>query len=108
MRFRDGIVTSASIAGRGGSLRAGWKSRGAPPGLGLGVHLNLSNRGAGADRVSVMSPVENGTRESSPAGPGALLLRHAAAGAGAERSGIEWDAQIRKCATRELSRPASR
>ena len=51
--FRNGIVTSASMLANGEAFAGGLQIAGQAPGLGLGVHLNLSDGAPVADREAV-------------------------------------------------------
>ena len=91
---RHGIVTSASLLANGPAFASGAELARATPGLGVGVHLNLSDGKPVACQDSVKSLVnERGEMESTPE---SLLLRLARRGSLFEEVEREWDAQIRK------------
>ena len=91
---RHGIVTSASLLANGAAFASGAELSRATPGLGVGVHLNLSDGEPVAARESVKSLVnEQGQLDATPE---SLLLRLARRGALREEVEREWDAQIRK------------
>jgi hopanoid biosynthesis associated protein HpnK len=91
---RNGIVTSASLLANGAAFRSGVELARATPGLGLGVHLNLSDGApvAGRDLVTTLLN-ERGELQAKPE---SLLLRLARRSVLLEEVEREWDAQIRK------------
>jgi predicted glycoside hydrolase/deacetylase ChbG (UPF0249 family) len=92
--FRNGIVTSASILANGAAFAGGLEIAGRAPGLGLGVHLNLSDGAPVADRETVTSLLNDAGQFAG--GPESLLLRRARRGLVLKEVEIEWDAQIQK------------
>jgi hopanoid biosynthesis associated protein HpnK len=91
---RNGIVTSASLLANGKAFASAVDLVGAMPGLGVGVHLNLSDGAPVATREQVKSLVnEAGMLES---GPESLLLRLARRSLALDEVEREWEAQIRK------------
>ena len=92
--FRNGIVTSASMLANGTAFDGGLEVAGRAPGLGLGVHLNLSDGAPVADREAVTSLLnENG---EFAGGPESLYLKQVRGGLVLREVEIEWDAQIEK------------
>jgi len=92
--FHRGIVTSASLLANGAAFAAGVDVARSAPGLGVGVHLNLSDGPPVADPESVASLL-NGDGEFA-GGPESLLLRRARRGIVLAEVENEWDAQIQK------------
>ncbi len=92
--FHHGIVTSASLLANGPAFAEGAEATRSAPGLGIGVHLNLSDGPPVADRKTVTSLL-NGDGEFA-GGPKSLLLRRARRGIALAEVETEWDAQIRK------------
>jgi len=92
--FRNGIVTSASMLANGAAFEGGLEVARCAPGLGLGVHLNLSDGAPVADRETLMSLLNY--EGEFAGGPESLLLRHARRGLVLNEVEIEWDAQIQK------------
>jgi chitin disaccharide deacetylase len=91
---RHGIVTSASLLANGAAFESGVELARTTPGLGVGVHLNLSDGSPVSGRESAKSLVnERGELEGTPE---SLLLRLARRGTLFEEVEREWDAQIRK------------
>lgn len=91
---RNGIVTSASLLANGAAFASGVELARTTPGLGVGVHLNLSDRPPVAPRKLVASLVnEQGELEGKPE---SLLLRLARRSVPLEEVEREWDAQIQK------------
>jgi hopanoid biosynthesis associated protein HpnK len=91
---RNGIVTSASLLANGKAFAGAVDLVQVMPGLGVGVHLNLSDGAPVAAREQVKSLVnEAGMLES---GPESLLLRLARRGLALDEVEREWEAQIRK------------
>jgi chitin disaccharide deacetylase len=91
---RHGIVTSASLLANGGAYESAVKLALLTPGLGVGVHLNLSDGAPVADAETVTSLVND--RGEFSGGPESLLLRLARRGLALEEVEREWDAQIQK------------
>lgn len=91
---RNGIVTSASLLANGAAFASGVELGRATPGLGVGVHLNLSDGPPAAPRDLVSGLLnERGELEGRPE---SLLLRLARRSVLLEEVEREWDAQIRK------------
>ena len=91
---RNGIVTSTSILANGAAFADGVKSASELPGLGVGVHLNLSDGKPTAPAEQVKSLVnENGAFSG---GPEALLLRLTTSNLEPKEVETEWNAQIEK------------
>jgi chitin disaccharide deacetylase len=91
--FRQGIVTSASLLANGAAFAHGVEMARAAPGLGVGVHLNLSDGEPAAPRELVTCLVNEEGKFTG--GPERLLLRGARR-AMAQEAEQEWDAQIQK------------
>jgi hopanoid biosynthesis associated protein HpnK len=89
-----GIVTSASLLANGCAFESAAKLALTTPGLGVGVHLNLSDGPPVADAETVTSLVND--RAEFSGGPESLLLRLARRGLALEEVEREWDAQIQK------------
>ncbi len=91
---RNGIVTSTSLLANGNAFADGVKTAGELPGLGVGVHLNLSDGPptASAEQVKTLLN-ENG---EFAGGPESLLLRLTTKSLHLNEVEKEWDAQIRK------------
>ena len=92
--FRHGIVTSTSLLANGAVFAGGVEAARSAPGLGVGVHLNLSDGPPVADRESVTSLLNDGGEFAG--GPESLLLRRARRGLSLEEVETEWEAQIQK------------
>ncbi len=92
--FRHGIVTSTSLLANGDAFAGGVNTARSAPGLGVGVHLNLSDGAPVADRESVMSLLNDDGNFAG--GPESLLLKRARRGLMLAEVEEEWDAQIRK------------
>ncbi|HUC54542.1 MAG TPA: ChbG/HpnK family deacetylase [Candidatus Cybelea sp.] len=92
--FRHGIVTSTSLLANGAAFAGGVAAARAAPGLGVGVHLNLSDGPPAADRSTVTTLLNNGGEFAG--GPESLLLRRARGGLSLSEVESEWDAQIQK------------
>ena len=91
---RNGIVTSASLLANGRAFASGVEVARSTPGLGVGVHLNLSDGAPVAARELVTSLVNDaGEFEGGPEG---LLLRIASRGLTLREVEMEWEAQIEK------------
>ena len=91
---RNGIVTSASLLANGSALASGVEVARSVPGLGVGVHLNLSDGPPVAARELVTSLVND--RGEFEGGPENLLLRVARGGLALHEVEQEWEAQIEK------------
>jgi len=92
--FHRGIVTSASLLANGAAFAAGVDVARSAPGLGVGVHLNLSDGPPVADPESVTSLLNDDGEFAG--GPESLLLRRARRGVVLAEVENEWDAQIQK------------
>ncbi len=92
--FRGGIVTSTSLLANGMAFADAAKVAESAPGLGIGVHLNLSDGPPVADRESVVSLLNDDGCFAG--GPGSLLLKRARRGLVLDEVEEEWDAQIHK------------
>ena len=92
--FRGGIVTSTSLLANGSAFVAGAKAAKTAPGLGVGVHLNLSDGPPTASREAVPTLV-NASGEFE-GGPDSLLLKIATRGLSMREVETEWEAQISK------------
>jgi hopanoid biosynthesis associated protein HpnK len=90
--FHHGIVTSASLLANGPAFAEAVKSARSAPGLGVGVHLNLSNGPPVADRETVMSLLNE--EGEFAGGLESLLLKRARRGLVLREVAEEWDAQI--------------
>jgi chitin disaccharide deacetylase len=91
---RNGIVTSASLLANGAAFRSGVELARTTPGLGVGLHLNLSDGAPVAGRELVTTLVnERGELQGKPE---SLLLRLARRSVLLEEVEREWDAQIQK------------
>src|SRR5579862_9211256 len=91
---RNGIVTSASLLANGPAFQSGVELAHATPGLGVGVHLNLSDGEPVADRESVTTLLND--RGEFEGRPESLLLRLARRSVLLSEIEQEWDAQIQK------------
>jgi predicted glycoside hydrolase/deacetylase ChbG (UPF0249 family) len=92
--FHHGIVTSTSLLANGAAFDGGVEAARAAPGLGVGVHLNLSDGPPIADRETVTTLLND--QGEFAGGPESLLLRRARGGLSLLEVGNEWDAQIQK------------
>jgi predicted glycoside hydrolase/deacetylase ChbG (UPF0249 family) len=92
--FHHGIVTSTSLLANGAAFAGGVEAARSAPGLGVGVHLNLSDGPPVADRETVTSLLNN--EGEFAGGPESLLLRRARRGLLLAEVENEWDAQIQK------------
>ncbi|MGC2828269.1 MAG: ChbG/HpnK family deacetylase [Candidatus Acidiferrum sp.] len=94
---RNGIVTSASLLANGAAFASGVEVTRKTPGLGVGVHLNLSDGEPVAPRELVKSLVnERGELEGRTE---SLLLRLARRSVLLDEVEREWEAQIQKVRT---------
>jgi chitin disaccharide deacetylase len=91
---RNGIVTSASLLANGRAFASGVELAKATPGLGVGVHLNLSDGDPIAPRELVASLLND--QGEFAGGPESLLLRIAKRDVTVHEVEQEWDAQIDK------------
>jgi predicted glycoside hydrolase/deacetylase ChbG (UPF0249 family) len=92
--FQHGIVTSASLLANGAAFGGGVEAARSAPGLGVGVHLNLSDGPPLANPQTV--PTLLNKHSEFAGGPERLLLRRARRGLLLAEVETEWDAQIRK------------
>jgi len=92
--FHHGIVTSTSLLANGAAFAGGVQAARSAPGLGVGVHLNLSDGPPVADRETVTSLLNEDGKFAG--GPESLLLRRARRGLRLAEVESEWDAQIQK------------
>jgi predicted glycoside hydrolase/deacetylase ChbG (UPF0249 family) len=91
---RNGIVTSASLLANGAAFASGVEIARSTPGLGVGVHLNLSDGEPVADRELVTTLLND--RGELQGRPESLLLRRARRTLLLDEVEQEWDAQIQK------------
>ena len=91
---RNGIVTSTSLLANGAAFASAVELARSAPGLGVGVHLNLSNGAATAGASAVPSLVNE--RGEFADGPEGLLLKMARRGLAVAEVEREWEAQIRR------------
>jgi predicted glycoside hydrolase/deacetylase ChbG (UPF0249 family) len=87
-------VTSTSLLANGAAFAEGVEAARSAPGLGVGVHLNLSDGLPTADLQTVTSLLNN--RGEFAGGPENLLLRRARGGLSLAEVEKEWEAQIQK------------
>jgi predicted glycoside hydrolase/deacetylase ChbG (UPF0249 family) len=92
--FQHGIVTSTSLLANGAAFAGGVEAARAAPGLGVGVHLNLSDGPPVAPRESVASLLNEAG--DFVHGPESLLLRRASGGLPLEEVEREWNMQTGK------------
>jgi predicted glycoside hydrolase/deacetylase ChbG (UPF0249 family) len=92
--FHHGIVTSTSLLANGAAFAGAIELARATPGLGVGVHLNLSDGDPVAEAETVTSLLGDDAKFAG--GPKSLLLRRARGGLLLEEVENEWDAQIQK------------
>ena len=92
--FHHGIVTSTSLLANGAAFAGGVEAAKSAPGLGVGVHLNLSDGPPAADR-EIVTTLLNSDGEFA-GGPESLLLRRARHALLLAEVENEWDAQIQK------------
>ncbi len=91
---RNGIVTSTSLLANGSAFADGVKSASELPGLGVGVHLNLSDGKPIAPAEQVKSLVNE--RGEFSGGPEVLLLQLTTKSLETMEVQTEWNAQIEK------------
>ena len=91
---RNGIVTSASLLANGAAFDSGLTLARSTPGLGVGVHLNLTDGAPVAPRELVASLLNEAAEFEG--GPEALLLRIAKRDVALTEVEQEWEAQIEK------------
>ncbi|HET8925788.1 MAG TPA: ChbG/HpnK family deacetylase [Candidatus Acidoferrum sp.] len=92
--FRNGIVTSASLLANGAAFSEAVELLRTAVGLGVGVHLNLSDGAPAAEPETVTTLVNE--KGEFAGGPESLLLRRARRGLLLDEVEREWDAQIQK------------
>jgi len=92
--FHRGIVTSTSLLANGAAFTEAVRAAKSAPGLGVGVHLNLSDGAPVADRESVTSLLNDAGHFAG--GPEKLLLKRARGGLVLEEVEVEWGAQIQR------------
>jgi predicted glycoside hydrolase/deacetylase ChbG (UPF0249 family) len=92
--FHHGIVTSTSLLANGAAFAGGVEAARLAPGLGVGVHLNLSDGPPVAERETITSLLNDDGEFAG--GPEKLLLRRARRGLRLAEVESEWDAQIQK------------
>jgi len=92
--FQHGIVTSTSLLANGAAFAGGLKAAKSSPGLGVGVHLNLSDGPPVADPEAVMSLLNDAGEFAG--GPESLLLKQARRSLVLREVEEEWDAQIQR------------
>jgi hopanoid biosynthesis associated protein HpnK len=91
---RNGIVTSTSLLANGAAFGCGVELARSTPGLGVGVHLNLSDGEPVAPRELVATLLND--KGEFAGGPEALLLRIAKRDVTVREAEQEWEAQIEK------------
>lgn len=91
---RNGIVTSTSLLANGEAFENGVMMTGELPGLGVGVHLNLSDGAPIAPAEQVQSLLNEDGKFAG--GPESLLMRLTTKSLKAKEVEKEWDAQIEK------------
>jgi hopanoid biosynthesis associated protein HpnK len=91
---RNGIVTSTSLLANGAAFASGVELARSTPGLGVGVHLNLSD-GEPVAPPELVATLLNDKGEFA-GGPEALLLRMAKRDVAVREAEQEWEAQIEK------------
>ena len=91
---RHGIVTSASLLANAAAFDSALELARATPGLGVGVHLNLSHGQPAAERELVTTLLND--QGELVGGPESLLLRMARHSVRLGEVEQEWDAQIQK------------
>jgi predicted glycoside hydrolase/deacetylase ChbG (UPF0249 family) len=92
--FNHGIVTSTSLLANGAAFTGGVEAARSAPGLGVGVHLNLTDGPPVADRQAVASLLNSAGEFAGS--PESLLLRRARRGLPLTEVETEWNAQIHK------------
>jgi len=91
---RNGIVTSTSLLANGAAFASGVELARSTPGLGVGVHLNLSDGEPIAPRELVATLLND--EGEFAGGPEALLLRIAKRDVTVREAEQEWEAQIER------------
>ena len=92
--FHHGIVTSTSLLANGAAFAGGVEAARSALGLGVGVHLNLSDGPPVAERETITSLLNDDGEFAG--GPQSLLLRRVRRGLLLAEVESEWDAQIQK------------
>ena len=92
--FHHGIVTSTSLLANGMAFAGAAELAQATPGLGVGVHLNLSDGEPVAEPESVPNLLGNDAKFAG--GPKGLLLRRARGGLRLQEVEVEWVAQFQR------------
>jgi predicted glycoside hydrolase/deacetylase ChbG (UPF0249 family) len=92
--FHNGIVTSTSLLANGAAFDSGVGAAKSAQGLGVGVHLNLSDGAPVAERETVTSLLND--EGVFAGGPESLLMKRARRGLLLSEVEREWDAQIQK------------
>ena len=92
--FHHGIVTSTSLLANGAAFGGAVEAARSAPGLGVGVHLNLSDGLPVIDREIVTTLLNDDGVFAG--GPESLLFRRARGGLSLTEVENEWDAQIQK------------
>ena len=92
--FHHGIVTSTSLLANGAAFAQGVEAARSAPGLGVGVHLNLSDGPPVAERETITSLLNDDGEFAG--GPESLLMRRVRRGLRLAEVESEWDAQIQK------------
>jgi hopanoid biosynthesis associated protein HpnK len=98
---RNGIVTSASLLANGRAFASAVELARATPGLGVGVHLNLSDGPPCADPETITTLLNDDGEFAD--GPEALLLRKARRGLDVREVECEWEAQIERVQSAGIS-----
>src|SRR5262245_40998538 len=91
---RNGIVTSTSLLANGSAFDDGVRTSGELPGLGVGVHLNLSDGPPTAPAEEVKTLLNADGKFAG--GPESLLLRLTTKSLDVKEVEKEWEAQIQK------------
>jgi hopanoid biosynthesis associated protein HpnK len=91
---RNGIVTSASLLANGAAFESGVELARTTPGMGVGVHLNLSDGQPAAPRELVTTLLND--QGEFAVSPESLLLKLARRSVLLGEVEREWDAQIQK------------
>jgi predicted glycoside hydrolase/deacetylase ChbG (UPF0249 family) len=92
--FHHGIVTSTSLLANGAAFAGGVEAVRSALGLGVGVHLNLSDGPPVAEREAITSLLNDDGEFAG--GPESLLMRRVRRGLRLAEVESEWDAQIQK------------
>lgn len=91
---RNGIVTSTSLLANGSAFEDAVRTAGELPGLGVGVHLNLSDGSPTAPAAQVKTLLNEDDKFSGS--PETLLLRLTTKALDSKEVEKEWNAQIEK------------